>query len=78
MKSVPITVIVMSSIPVCGRHVLDSTLCDKVCLLLAIGRFFFSPDIPLFTINKTDRQEITKIFMKVTLNTTQTNLLALR
>ena len=42
------------------RGVLDTTLCDKDCKLLATGREF-SPG--------TDRHNITEILLKVTLST---------
>jgi hypothetical protein len=37
------------------RDILDTTLCDKVC--------------PVSSTSKTDRQDITKILLKVALNT---------
>ena len=40
------------------------TLCDKVCQWLAAGRWFS----PGTSINKTDRQDITEILLKVALN----------
>ena len=45
-------------------NVLDATLCYKVCLWLAAGRWFYpgTPDTP---INKTNRKDITGIFLKV-------------
>ena len=50
-----------------------TTLCDKVCQWLAIGQWF-SPGPPASTTNKTDRHDITKILLKVALNTIkQTN-----
>jgi hypothetical protein len=45
-----------------------TTLCDKVCHWLAGGRWF-SPGPPLSSTNKTDRQDITEILLKVALNT---------
>jgi hypothetical protein len=50
------------------RDVLDTTLCDKVCLLLATARWF-SPGTPVSVTNKTDCHDITEILLKVTLNT---------
>ena len=47
------------------RGVLDTTLCDKVCLWLA-ACWWFSP---VSSINKTDIHDITKILLKVALNT---------
>ena len=45
VQSVPITTKVVSSNPVHLRGVLDTTLCDKVCLWLSTGRWF-SPGTP--------------------------------
>jgi len=39
--------------------------CDKVCQGLATGRWFS----PVSSKNKTDRHDITEIFLKVALNT---------
>ena len=53
-----------------------TTLCNKVCHWLAQGSRF-SPGTPVFSINKTDRTDITEILLKVALNTikpNQTNL----
>ena len=50
------------------RGVLDTTLCDKVCPWLAAG-WWFSPESPVSSINKTDRHDITEILLKVALNT---------
>jgi len=50
------------------RGVLDTTLCDKVCLRLTEDQWF-SPDTPVSSINKTDRHDITEILLKVALNT---------
>ena len=48
-------------------------LCDKVCQLQAIGRWF-SQGPPVSSTNKMDRHDITEILLKVTLNTIkQTN-----
>ena len=49
------------------RGVLDTTLCDQVCQGLAAGRWFSrgTPDSPT---NKTDSLNITKILLKVALN----------
>ena len=46
--------------------VLDTTLCDKVCLWLA-GALWLSP---VSSTNKTDCHEITEILLKVVLSTT--------
>jgi hypothetical protein len=58
MQSVPIT----NKEPHSWRGVLDTTLCDKVCL-------WFSLDTPVSSTNKTDLQNITEILLKVALNT---------
>ena len=42
------------------------TLCDKVCLWLATGRWF-SPGPTVSSFNKTDHHDITEILLKVTL-----------
>ena len=42
--------------------VLDTTLCDKVCQWLATGQYF-SPGTPVSSTNKTDRHDITEIFL---------------
>ena len=44
------------------------TLCDKVCQWLVTGRWF-SAGTPVASTNKTDRHDITKILLKVALNT---------
>ena len=49
--------------------VLYTALCDKVCQWLATGRWF-SPGTPVSSTNKTDVHDITKILLKVALNTT--------
>jgi hypothetical protein len=50
-----------------------TSLCDKVCHLLATGQWF-SPGPPVSSTNKTDRYDITEILLKVVLNTIkQTN-----
>jgi hypothetical protein len=48
--------------------VLDSTSYDKVCQLVATGRWFF-PGTPVSPPNETDRHDITEILLKVALNT---------
>ena len=45
-----------------------TTLCGKVCLLLAAG-WWFSPGTPVSFTNKTERHEITEILLNVALNT---------
>ena len=80
MHSVPTTTKVVSGNPVHGKvylmgPVLDTTLCDKVCQLLATGHWF-STGSPLFSNNKTGRHDIIEILLKVALNTiNQTNQL---
>ena len=41
------------------RVVLDTTLCDKVCQLLAAS-WWFSPGTPVSSTNKTNRHDITE------------------
>jgi len=48
------------------RGVLDTTVCDQVCLWLATGRWF-SPRTPVSSTNKTDRHDIAEILLKVAL-----------
>ena len=48
--------------------VLDTTLCYKVCQWLAANRWF-SLSTPVSSYKKTDRNDITEILLKVTLNT---------
>ena len=48
--------------------ILDATLCNKVCQRLEAGRWF-SMGTPVSSTNKTDRHDITEIFLKVALNT---------
>jgi hypothetical protein len=50
------------------RGVFNSTLCDKVCQLLAKSRWF-STGTPVSSTNKTDRHDITEILLKVAFNT---------
>ena len=54
------------------RGVLDKTLCDKVCQWPATGRWF-SQGPPVSSTNTTDRHDITKILLKVVLNTINQN-----
>jgi len=51
-----------------SRSVLDTTLCDKVCQWLTIGRWF-SQGTAVSSSIKTDRHEITEILLKAALNT---------
>ena len=50
------------------QGVLDITLCDKVCQWLATGQWF-SPGTPVSSTNKIDCHDITKILLKVPINT---------
>jgi hypothetical protein len=50
------------------RSVLDTSLCDNACQLLATGRWF-SPSTPVSSNNKTDRHDIAEILLKVALST---------
>jgi hypothetical protein len=56
------------------RGVLDTTLCDKVCQWLVAGRWF-SLSTPVSSTNKTDRHELNKTLLKVSLNTINLNVL---
>jgi len=47
------------------QGVLDTTLCDKICQWLPTDRWFS----PVSSTNKTNRQDITEILLKVVLNT---------
>ena len=64
VQLVPITTKVVSSIPVHGRGVLDTTLFVKVCQKLGTGRWF-SPGTKVSSINKTDRYDVTEMFLNV-------------
>jgi hypothetical protein len=46
----------------CHGGVLNTTLCDKVCQLLATGQWF-SLGTPVSSTNKTDRHDITEIYI---------------
>ena len=61
VHSVSITTKVVSSNP----HVLDTTLCDKVCQLFATGRWFSL----VSSTNKTDYHAIAEILLNVGLYT---------
>ena len=52
------------------RGVLDTTLCDTVCQWHAADRWFS----PVSSTNKTDHNDITETFLKVALNTINSNL----
>ena len=49
------------------RDLLDTTLGDNVCQLLATGRWF-SPGTVVSSTNKTDSHDITEIMLKVDIN----------
>jgi hypothetical protein len=51
-----------------GRGILDTTLCDKICQLLATDRWFSQGTLVSST-NKTDCHDITKKNLKVALST---------
>ena len=51
-----------------SQGLLDTTLCYKVCLLLAAGRCFSLGTLVSCT-NKTDHHDIAEILLKVALNT---------
>jgi hypothetical protein len=65
-----------------GRHVatlghinvLDATLCDNVCQLLATGRWFSTATL-VFSTNKTHRHDMAEILLKVVLTITVTIIL---
>ena len=54
------------------RCVLDTTLCDKVCLWLAPGQWF-SSGTPVSSTNKTDCHDITEILLKLALNASKSS-----
>ena len=58
--------------PCSWQGVLDTTLCVKVCLWLATGRWF-SLGALVSSTNKTDCHDITEILLKVALNTINLN-----
>ena len=47
--------------------ILETILCDKICQWLTTGQWF-SPGIPVTPTNKTDREAITEILLKVSLH----------
>ena len=47
-----------------GMVVGSTTICDKVCQLLATGRWFF-PGPPASSTNITDRHDITEILLNI-------------
>jgi hypothetical protein len=49
-------------------YAFDTKLCDNVCHWLATSQWF-SPGTPISSTNKTDRQELTEILLKVAFNT---------
>ena len=58
----------------CDKGALDTT-CDKVFQWLATG-WWFSPSTLVSSTNKTDRQDITEILLKVALNTITPTLIS--
>jgi hypothetical protein len=61
--------------PYSWSGLLDTTLCDKVDQWLAAGQWF-SPGTPVSSTNITEGHDITKILLKVALNTiTKPNLI---
>jgi len=54
------------------RSVLDTSVCDKVCQWLEVGRWF-SPSTPVSSTNKTGRHDIAEILLKVALSTITLN-----
>jgi hypothetical protein len=56
------------------RGVLDTILCDNICQLIATG-WWFSPDLPVSSTNKTDCQNIAEILLKVAFNTIHLTLI---
>ena len=73
MQAVPITSKVVKSNTFHGRGVLDTTLCYKVCQLIATGQWF-SPGPPVSPTNKTESHDITEILLKVALDIIKLNL----
>jgi len=51
-----------------SNNIVLDTLCNKVCQWLATGRWF-SPGIPVFSTNKSDRLDVTEILLIVASNT---------
>ena len=66
MQSVLITTKSCEFEPCSWRGVLDTTLYDKVCQWLAVGRWF-SPGTLVSSTNKTDCHDIAEILLKVAL-----------
>ena len=60
LQLVPITTKIVGSNPAQGEVY---SICNKVCQLLAIGRWF-SPGTPVSWTNKTDHHDITEIWLK--------------
>ena len=65
---VSITTKVVSSNPFSWRGVLNTTLCDQVCLW-PVASWWFSPGTLVSSTNKIDRHDIAEILLKVVLNT---------
>ena len=67
MQLVPITNKVVNSKSVSWQGLLNTTLCDKVCQLLATGQWF-SPGAPVSSTNKSEHHDLTEILFKVALS----------
>jgi hypothetical protein len=67
VQLVPITNKVVNSKSCSWRGLLNTTLCDKVCQLLATGQWF-SPGTPVSSTNKTDHHDLTEILFKEALS----------
>ena len=52
----------------CEMYLKEHSVIFKVCQWLAAGRWF-SPGTPVSSTNKTDRQDITRMLLKVSVNT---------
>jgi hypothetical protein len=70
IQSVPITNDVVGSN--LDQDVVYNIICDKVCQWLVTGRWFCSGP-PVSSTNKTDRNDITEILLKVAFKHYQTN-----
>ena len=56
-----------------SQGALDTTLCDEICQWPETGWWFF-PGTPVSSTNKTDRHDITEIWLKVALSATNLSL----
>ena len=59
----------------CFTHFRDTTLSDKVCQWLVVGRWFSPGTYSGFLHHKTDRHDLTEILLKLALNTINTLLI---